>query len=94
MQTIETLIGNSSKILNDTNIDPKEWWKSRERVDRAMGRIVNEIEIWGWDDKVPSELSLQIIKKKEEKLWKLIFLGLKNSVKYEDIKKAYKNSYN
>ena len=49
--TVRMLLRNNSQILNDRGMAAKEWWLSRDRVDRAIGRIVLEVEavLGVWD---------------------------------------------
>jgi hypothetical protein len=70
--------------LNDKNVDPKEWWKSRDRVDRSIGKIVQEIGIWGWDILLPDELGFGLTEE-EKKIYKLVYILLSSSI--NDLKK-------
>jgi hypothetical protein len=49
INTVDMLIANNSRLLNRKNIDSREWWDSRDRVDRSIGSIANKINIPLWD---------------------------------------------
>lgn len=80
VQVVDTLIANNSRLLNDKNIQPKEWWKSRDRVDRSIGNTVNQINLCIWDLELPEPALGMNLTDKQSKMFKFVYAALRNSI--------------
>lgn len=51
------LLASNQSILNDKKIEAREWWKNRDRFNREISKIINEVDIGMWDIDVSNDES-------------------------------------
>ena len=49
LQTIENLLSKNSKVLSDRDTDPRDWWNIRDRVNRSISKLTDQLDIGYWD---------------------------------------------